>query len=80
MTSDTEKKLLGIFKRIFNFDNEQLARVSTVENTPNWDSFNGLNVVLEIEDQFNLSLSMAELNRCVSFQAILSVIEKKIND
>ena len=80
MTSDTEEKLLGVFKKIFSFDDDQSARASTIENTPDWDSFNGLNVVLEIEDQFNLSLSMAELNRCVSFQAILCVIEKRVND
>ena len=79
MSCEIETRLLEIFREILNLELDT-ARLSTVENTDNWDSFNGLNLVLRVEEMFDLSLSMYELNKCRSFHSILTIVKKKLND
>ena len=78
MSRRIEVQLLGIFREIFHLE-EHVARISTVENTANWDSFNGLNLVLKVEEVFNVSLSIEEMNKFRSFHLILTIVQKKID-
>ena len=79
MSCEIEARLLDIFKEILDLEFDK-AQLSTVENTANWDSFNGLNLVLRVEEKFNVSFSMDDLNKCRSFDSILQIVRKKLDD
>jgi len=79
MSCEIEAQLLDIFSEILDLKGDE-ARLSTIENTPNWDSFNGLNLVLKTEETFSISLSMNDLNKCRSYKSILMVVRKKLDD
>ena len=79
MSCEIESQLVDIFLETLDLEGDAV-RSSTVENTANWDSFSGLNLVLRVEDVFNVSLSMNELNKCRSFDAVLKIVKKKLND
>ena len=79
MPRDVDKELIEIFCEIFHFKSKEEARLATSHTTPNWDSFNGLNLVLAVEKKFELNLSMAELNQFKSFNTVCEVVEKNIN-
>lgn len=79
MSCEIEAQVEEIFLETLNLEVCKV-RSSTVENTPNWDSFSGLNLVLRVEDVFNVSLSMNELNKCRSFDSVLTIVKKKLND
>lgn len=79
MSREIETQLVDIFLETLDLEVDAV-RSSTVENTPYWDSFSGLNLVLRVEDIFNISLSMNELNKCRSFNSVLTIVKKKLND
>ena len=79
MLCEIEARLLDIFLEILDVEVDT-AQLSTVENTANWDSFNGLNLVLRVEEIFNVSFSMDDLNKCRSFDSILKIVRKKLDD
>ena len=79
MSTEIESQLMAIFLETLDLEGDAV-RSSTVENTVNWDSFGGLNLVLRVEEVFNVSLSMNELNQCRSFDSVLRIVKKKLND
>ena len=79
MSTKIESQLVAIFLETLDLEGDAV-RSSTVENTVNWDSFGGLNLVLRVEEVFNVSLSMNELNQCRSFDSVLRIVKKKLND
>ena len=79
MSTEIESQLVAIFLETLDLEGDAVQS-STVENTVNWDSFGGLNLVLRVEEVFNISLSMNELNQCRSFDSVLRIVKKKLND
>ena len=79
MSTEIESQLIAIFLETLDLEGDAVQS-STVENTVNWDSFGGLNLVLRVEEVFNISLSMNELNQCRSFDSVLRIVKKKLND
>ena len=79
MSCEIETQLIDIFLETLDIELDAV-RLSNVENTPNWDSFSGLNLVLSVEDVFDVSLSMNEMNKCRSFDSVLTIVKKKLND
>ena len=79
MSCEIETQLIDIFLETIDIELDAV-RLSNVDNTPNWDSFSGLNLVLRVEDAFNVSLSMNELNKCRSFDSVLTIVKKKLDD
>ena len=79
MSTEIESQLVAVFLETLDLEGDAVQS-STVENTVNWDSFGGLNLVLRVEEVFNISLSMNELNQCRSFDSVLRIVKKKLND
>ena len=75
-----EDKIKEIFIKIFpeiadNFDfNRQQS------DYENWDSFTHVNLVSEIENQFNIELETDEIISISSATSVLELIKKKNND
>jgi acyl carrier protein len=67
-----DQKILEILKRVFNLD--------TVDNTcsqatcEKWDSLNHLNLIVELEDEFDIEFEPEEIAEMKSFTAIKKTI------
>jgi len=79
MSCEIETQLIKIFLETLDIEMD-VVRSSNVKNTNNWDSFSGLNLVLRVEEVFDVSLSMNELNECRSFGSVLTIVKKKLDD
>ena len=79
MSCEIETQLITIFIETLDIELDEV-RSSNVKNTPNWDSFSGLNLVLRVEEVFDVSFSMNELNECRSFGSVLTIVKKKLDD
>jgi acyl carrier protein len=70
-----DQKILEILKRVFNLD--------TVDNTcsqatcEKWDSLNHLNLIVELEDEFDIEFEPEEIAEMKSFTAIRKTIISK---
>ena len=75
-----EDKIKEIFVKIFPeiVDDFDLNRDQS--DYENWDSFTHVNLVSEIEDQFNVELETDEIVSISSAKSALELIKKKNND
>jgi acyl carrier protein len=70
--------LQEVFKSAFSSEvsiNENTSK----ENLPEWDSINHLNLVVELEDHFNIQFSPDEIESMKSIVTLQEIIQRKLN-
>ena len=55
------KKLFNIISRVMEIESSELTDESGAEDVENWDSYNGLLLVDEIESEFNVKFTIEEI-------------------
>lgn len=70
-----KQKIISILKQVLEDDtvNENTSQ----KNCPAWDSLRHLNVALEIEDAFDISLEPEEIAAMTSVEAIERIVTEK---
>ena len=51
-------KLTAVFRDVFDDDDLILTEATTRDDVEGWDSLANINIVVSIEDEFNISFSM----------------------
>lgn len=70
-----EEKVLEILKDLFELDTvDQTCSQTTCEK---WDSMGQLNLVVELESEFDVTLEPEEIGDMKCFSDILALLEKK---
>lgn len=61
------KKLKAILSKVLEIDENQITDETSPDNVETWDSFNGLILVSELENKFNVQFTMDEVTsvKCV---------------
>lgn len=61
------KKLKAILSEVLEIDESQITDETSPKNVETWDSFNGLILVSELENKFNIQFTMDEVTsvKCV---------------
>ncbi len=70
------EKIIKIIQTVIGNDTE-ITLDSTKENTLNWDSLNHLNLIVELEDAFDIRFSPEEMEEMVSVNSIIKIINTK---
>lgn len=60
------------------FGVEDLGRTCSQKTCEQWDSVAQLNLVLELEDEFGISLEPEEIGEMTDFEAVSKIVAKKI--
>jgi acyl carrier protein len=55
------KRLKAILSRVLEIDENTITDETSPDNVENWDSFNGLMLVSELEKDFNVKFTMDEV-------------------
>ena len=66
--------LQGIFREFFDDDKLQLTHQSTSEDFEEWDSVAHIQIVLEIENQFDIQFEAEEVPRLTNVEAMIDSI------
>ena len=77
MTSIIEQ-IRGIASDLFSLPPENITAESAPENLEAWDSTQHLNLVLAIEEKFNLQLSPEDIDQMRSIGAIATLVESRV--
>ena len=70
-------KIDNLLKNIFTSINGEIDEDWGPDDIKEWDSLNHLNMVLDIEKQFNISLEFEEVLSIEKIKHIYEIIEKK---
>ena len=72
-----EEKVLEILKNLFELDTvDETCSQTTCEK---WDSMGQLNLVVELESEFDVSLEPEEIGEMVSFDKIIEILKNKLS-
>lgn len=71
-----EEKILNIMKSVFGVDDIDVT--VSQENCVQWDSLAQLNLVVELEDAFDITFEPEEIGGMKSFSVILEFVKKKL--
>ncbi len=70
-----EEKVLEILKNVFELDNvDETCSQKTCEK---WDSMGVLNLVVELESEFDVSLEPEEIGEMKSYSDIVRILKSK---
>ena len=56
-----DAKLVEIFRTLFNIPDLQLNDELTARDVPGWDSFNHINLVMYVEEEFGIQFTTREI-------------------
>jgi acyl carrier protein len=71
-----EQQLLDVLRRVFK--DPSLDENCSQKNCAAWDSMNQLNLVIELEMEFGISLEPEEIGRMVDFPSVLEIVKSKL--
>ena len=70
-----EEKVLEILKNLFELDT--VDETCSQETCEKWDSMGQLNLVVELESEFDVTLEPEEIGEMKCFNDIINIIRKK---
>lgn len=70
-----EEKVLEILKSVFELDSVDTS--CSQENCEKWDSMGQLNLVVELESEFDVTLEPEEIAEMTSFEKIIQILKNK---
>lgn len=71
-----EEKVLAILKNLFELDS--VDETCSQETCEKWDSMGQLNLVVELEDAFDVSFEPEEIGEMRSFSDIVRILQFKM--
>ena len=71
-----ETQLLDILRRVFN--DSSIDETCSQKTCKAWDSMNQLNLVVELEMEFGISLEPEEIGRMVDYKSVLQIVKSKL--
>ena len=72
-----EERILELLKQVFK--EESIDKTCSQENCKQWDSMNQLNLVIEIEDTFGITMEPEEIAEMKNFDDIVNIVKRKMN-
>lgn len=79
MHESITSEVINILSDLFIVSPEELSPDSSPDTVEAWDSLQHLNLVIDVEQKYNISLSPAEIEAMESVQAIVDIVNMKIN-
>jgi len=71
-----EDKLKQVLADVFGIDVRTINETSSVDTVENWDSLRHLNLVLALEEKFNVTLTEEQTVQILSYPLIKIVLEE----
>lgn len=75
-TSNIDEKILKIFKDVLNIN--KITFESSMQNTSEWDSLKHIQLIIEIEEKFNITIDFSETLELTNVNAFKNIILKKL--
>ena len=72
------QQLTGIFREVFDDDTIEIRDDMTAADVKDWDSFNHINLVVEVEQSFRVRFTNKEVNNLASVGEFITLIASKL--
>ncbi len=69
------ERLLDVFRR--TFEDVKINESISQKNYENWDSLNHINLIVEIENEFNISIEPDDIDKMKDFSTVEKIVMEK---
>ena len=73
-----EERIKQIMADIFDIHPKKINKYTSMDNVDSWDSLKHINLILELEQEFKISLDTKEIESMLSFDDILKTLKLKL--
>lgn len=73
-----EQKLKEIMGRVFRVDPKEINESSSIDNVKNWDSLKHANLIMALEQGFNVAFETDEIMDMLNYKIIKLIINEKL--
>lgn len=73
-----EERIKQLMADILNIAIDSIDESTAIDNVESWDSMNHLNICLAMEQEFDITLTVDEMETMVSLYDIIQVVESKL--
>ena len=74
-----ENRIKRIMSDVLSIDINEINETSSPETIEKWDSLKHMNLVVALEEEFNLEFKDDEIAEIISYSLILYIIKDKLN-
>ena len=67
-------KILQVMSNVFEVELASLSEDSSIDNIENWDSIRHLNLILALEEEFNITIPDEEVGDLVNYRLIELIV------
>jgi acyl carrier protein len=78
VNGDIERRVRQILAEILRLEPSEVGNDASLGTTPGWDSANHINLVLSLEEEFSVTLDVAEIETMTSFLDVTRIVEGKL--
>ena len=79
MENNIDKTIIKVFQAVFNVKKDDIKTNTSPDNLEDWDSIKHLNLLLALEDEFDLIISDSEASEMLNFELISHIIHEKLD-
>ncbi len=74
------EELQEIFREIFDDEEIVLTNETTADDIDDWDSLTHMQLIVQIEEKYNIRFSTAEIKKAANVGEFVKIIEGKLNE
>jgi acyl carrier protein len=75
-----ENRIKKVMGDIFNIDVNSINDKSSSDSIENWDSLKHMNLLVALEEEFDVEFDDVDLENLLNFQLIYTAIRERIDD
>ena len=75
--NENEKILKKILSNLLKIDINEITNQTSSKDIESWDSFNTLNIVVEVENEFGIVINLEELVNLKTFLDLKNIVKSK---
>ncbi len=72
-----KNKVKKIIASVFNLEVDSIKDDASPDNVLNWDSLNHMNLIVSLEEEFNIRFTDEEISDMLNLELILYTIQEK---
>ena len=78
MEHDIESKIKSVVSAVFQIPENKIDNESSPDNIKSWDSLKHMNLVVALEEQFNILFTDEEIIELINLKLIIHIIKSKV--
>ena len=75
---DAKQRIFKVMSNVLEIEYQQLDEKSSTDNIENWDSIRHLNLILALEEEFEIMIPDDEVGNLVNFKLIEIIVNEQI--